>query len=654
MPILTDDIKIYESDTMDDTAQGGGQMTGNVIVDGQSNNMFEDISTLDRTYGAVKMRKIFPAVFTQTQDKYFGSHLIISKLPKDEKIGVNLFNTENWFDRRPDAKSRVENYRAKGAKYNGYLWATQWKDSKVLTLFQSETAAVPVIGDVLYLTNSNESQTQYVKITEVSESLQEFEDGNGKFFRNVVTLEISQNLEYDFVGVEVARTPSNPDATINQTVVANAAKYYSARPLATAANNTDLSLTVDTVYSQVIPSSLTEVAILDADAYGTTIPVIESSSGTVDVSISPGGTWNVGEKIYLGSPCVPGTFIIPSQSGSIEITDSGGNLKRDNVTVGSIDYPQGEVTFSSDVASGFGSGICQFNPAGAPQTVADTAMLPVDETNRGFIWNTTISPPPKPDSLEVSYMALGEWYNLSDNGTGGIEGDEAGIGSGTINYVTGTVSVTLSALPDDQTAIVFTWGKDAEYFNRSNVTPTNVEYEYQLPDAGIAPSTVVITWNDGSARTATTSAQGVISGDATGSVDHNTGLVKWIPNSLPLGGTEFTIDYDTGTPVEETFDNLLTSGGDLNITLSNTNIIENTVEVGWTVGIEYINNPNLFKQTLAPANPNQFSKDDGVGALTDVAGSTIDYINGQIIFNPNVSVDIKIKEYETVTYNRCF
>ena len=118
MTIQTQDLVIYKSDTMDDSPQGGGHPTGNVIVGGESNNMFDDVSTLDRAHGAVAMRKIIPSVKTQDTDKYFGAHVILSKIPKDEQIGVNMFPTGSWSDRRPEAANRIENYLAKGANYN--------------------------------------------------------------------------------------------------------------------------------------------------------------------------------------------------------------------------------------------------------------------------------------------------------------------------------------------------------------------------------------------------------------------------------------------------------------------------------------------------------------------------------------------------------
>ncbi len=653
MTILAGDLKIFKSDTMDDTDQGGGSATTDVIVDGDSNNIFEDISTLDRVYGAVKMRKVFPHVFVQNVDKYFGSHLIISKLPKDEKIGVNLFNTEDWFDRRPSAQSRVENYRARGGKYNGNLWSTQYKDSKVISIFQNESAEIPSIGDVLYLSSSVRiNEFQYIKIVTLEESMQTFVNNNGsEYEKRVLDITISQSLEYDFIGVDVVDTdPSNVDGIINRTVVANASKYYSARPLNTVGNATDTTVNVDTVYSQVIPSSLQELAILDADAGGTTNGAIESAQeGIVISGVNTGGV-SAGYQIYLGSGCLPNSVTF-NQYGAGSIIDKGGQLVYDgdvtNTSVGNIDYSSGVATFTESV---YLYPSYSFTPATVPTVIADTAILQVTENNRGYIWTINIQPPPKPGSLRVSYMALGNWYDMYDNADGKIDGLEDGIGAGTIDYVTGSASVTLQALPDAYSAIVWSWGKEAEFTNRSSIAPSNISLNFNLADEGIARGTFVATWNDGTARTATANNGGDLSGDATGTINVKTGVVELIPNNLPLGGQEFTFDYDKGDPLEQTF-TPTASNGDITVDLNVGGIIPESVELSWTTGINkgWISDLQWKYALTAPAEPNQYANDDGVGGI---AGGTIDYGTGIINFNADIMQDGSLANY--AYYNRTY
>ena len=69
MPIETKDLVLYESERSTDNDDGGGKYNGQIIIDGQSNNLFDDVSELDRTMGDVSMRKIFPAVTTNDTDK---------------------------------------------------------------------------------------------------------------------------------------------------------------------------------------------------------------------------------------------------------------------------------------------------------------------------------------------------------------------------------------------------------------------------------------------------------------------------------------------------------------------------------------------------------------------------------------------------------
>lgn len=113
MPIETKNLVLYESERLTDNDDGGGKYNGQIIIDGQSNNLFDDVSELDRTMGDVSMRKIFPAVTTNDTDKLMGATAFISENPKDPNVSALLFSTKNWTDERRSAKNRVENYSAK-------------------------------------------------------------------------------------------------------------------------------------------------------------------------------------------------------------------------------------------------------------------------------------------------------------------------------------------------------------------------------------------------------------------------------------------------------------------------------------------------------------------------------------------------------------
>lgn len=631
MPIQTQDIVIYQADNMTDADEGGGAITGNVVIDGESNNIFEDISTLDRVYGAVHMRKVFPAVHTQTVDNFFGSHAIISRLPGDSKIGVNLFTTHDWFDRRADAQFRVENYRIQGGSYLGFLLGTQYAGSKVVTIFQGEDKPIPGVGEVLYLTQNGDTENQYIRISRIDESVQEFSDGSGVYRRRILNLEISQPLMYDFIGADISRSDNlSPDATIKTTVVPNAARYYSTRPLLVAAEPGDLSVRVDGIYSQIVPSSTAESAITDADANGYVATLTESADNSVSFNVSD--NFSAGGRLYLGRPCEPGSLSI--DAGSATLIDDAGRIKAGSSVVGTIDYAEGTLLWAPDAPTYSGTKTVTFRPAAAPVTIADTALLPVTEDNRGYVWTYTITPAPRPGSVRLSYMALGNWYTLSDDTSGALSADDDGIGVGTIDYTTGTVSVTLGALPDVDSAILLTWGIDGRYFNRASITPDPLVIRHQLAHAGVAPQTLTITWNDGQSRSMTADQFGVLSGDGSGKLNHTTGEVEFSPDTLPLGGGTFEFSYQYGNPKTVIFNQpFLDGNGELSLNIGETNLLPHTIEVEWNVLVEI--DPEATRAGYQSSHLRVYTaEDDGAGALTDVSGSAVDYANGTITFNP--------------------
>lgn len=557
MTILAGDIQLLESDTMSDAPEGGGAVTGRVIVDGVSNNILDDVSTMDRVYGAANMRKMFLAVRTQTTEKYFGVHLIISKLPGDKKIGVNLFNSGDWYDRRPEAQRRVESYLAQGGIYNGTLWATQYQGSRVVMIYQNETAVPPGVGDVLILRSGTDEQ--YVRVTKFTSSLQTFEDARGAYQRRILTIEISDPLESDFVGAPVNRTPPVTDAAVYSSVVANAARYYSARPLSLAANNGDLKVKVDSVYSQIVPSAQSETPVIDSNASGTVAPILDASAYPVSFDIAD--TLSANSSVYMGSSVLPGTLSIAVSGDTL--FDLGGQIKNGaGIVVGTISYSDGLVVLGSNAPSYTGTKTITFSPAAAPQRLSDTASIYVTAANRGYVWTLNINPAPQPTSLRVSFRSLNKWYELTDNGTGGLVATESSIGSGSVNYVTGSVSVTLGALPDADSEIIFSYGHKADFINRAGLSPDLFTLSKTLSNEGIEPNTLVISWNDGTAKSLSCNVAGVLTGNGSGHFNPVTREVTFSPSSIPLAGTSFAFDYDydvdhaSAPPITDTFSNV--------------------------------------------------------------------------------------------------
>ncbi|MEG2434205.1 MAG: hypothetical protein RSB25_21445, partial [Acinetobacter sp.] len=192
-----------------------------------------------------------------------------------------------------------------------------------------------------------------------------------------------------------------------------------------------------------------------------------------------------------------------------------------------------------------------FTPASAPVQPFESYALPVTANNQGTNWTGVLAPIPAPGALSISFMAQGKFYVLKDNGTGRLVGANASVGSGSINYTTGTWLLTTGALPDVGTPILLQWGSPITTFARANLSVLPAGLDFQLFHNGIKSLTA--TWLlDGVAKTATVDSSGQFTGDAIGSIVFNTGKGRLIPKKLPQKNTIFTLTYDYGDGKSQT------------------------------------------------------------------------------------------------------
>lgn len=566
MAILQGDIALVASEVMDDVPEGGGGPTANVITDGQSNNLFPDISEADRAIGRVNARKTFVHVQTANRDTFLGANFIVATPPNDPNVSITAFQASSFFDERTDAQSRLESYLAAGPLYPGYIFGNMLAGQMTVTVLQREGVPLPLIGATLVLKKaigtSNEV-TQFVRTTGVNTLVRDFEDERGIFTRVVLTISISDPLRTDFNGFDALRIDPTfaqqaAASTLYESVVADAARYYGTVPLADAASIGDVVIQTEGIYTKLVPSAQIETPIADARTNQVTAGYVPTGAGIVQEVT---GIFSTSQSLFVGGGIQPSTLTVV-RSG-VTLTDAGGVLLNGATQVGAVDYTNGTLTLSTNVwGTGGGTHTITFTPAVAPSFVTQSIGIPISIENRSLSYVLTLTPAPARASLSISYLVAGRWYELRDDGTGAVRGSDPAFGVGNLNFTTGTLSLTLGALPDVGSAIIVQWVEEVlstTYASSGLDLGGKVFFTFQTP-SNIAPGSLSISWNDGSARTATDDGQGAITGYGTGSVDYF-GKVTLSPTLLPAQGTVFTLAYSTITASTGSFTSALTDTG---------------------------------------------------------------------------------------------
>lgn len=659
MPIQSLDIKLLTAERLLDTSDGGGRITGNVVENGRSNNLFSDISELDRTYGRVSLRKCFIGIHTDDVDSYYGAHIIFAQPPSDSKISVALFTTKSWTDQREAAKDRIETYLARSVKWPGQLLERQLAGQRAIALLLKPADPLPKIGQSLVLIQNegkpNEVE-QYVRVTRVSTNSREFNVSDGgsvtRFQGVVATCEISDPLRTDFEGPAPSLRDDNVQkAVVRDTVVANAAVYYGIAPTQSDATLGATQLSVSSIFTQLVPSAQTEIAVVDQIAGGLVSTMIPSGRA----QISNVAYFYIGNDnfLYLVSGILPGSLKI--SFAGYEFSDREGKMMIGETVVGTIDYGRGSIAWKNCPVATWGYAYIYFYIAAEVQQQVETAAIAITAENRGFNYTITLSPIPQSKSIKVSYLSQGNWIDLVDGGRGILRGSDVAFGAGKLDTVTGSLVITLGALPDVGSSIIFSWASPSVYFNRTNSLTRQLQWTFKTKQPGIIPGTLKFTWsNTQSLVSATDNGHGQLSGRARGSVKYALGEIVVIPDTLPPGGAEVQVEYDYGPPEEMYFEHPIRGAdGQITLKLKHTDIRASTVEVEFNLLIE-----NYEAISTDPAemvvriDPIKIFQDTGDGKFNGSITGSIDYTAGTLTFKPDTTVSIPFARYAVKAIGR--
>jgi len=165
----------------------------------------------------------------------------------------------------------------------------------------------------------------------------------------------------------------------------------------------------------------------------------------------------------------------------------------------------------------------------------ESQMFTISKENQGYVYTQTLVPTPALGTVIVSYMVQGKWYVLKDAGTGVLAGVDESHGTGLID-VLGNINLTLGALPDVNSPILYQWGNTNIATKLVTAISSSAKFDVQLPSTPL-PDAMTINWGSKSA----TVTGGVISGDATGTVRGR--AVSISPNELSAPLTEYNFSW---------------------------------------------------------------------------------------------------------------
>ncbi len=549
MAITQHDLEILKSEIMADTPDGGGLPTGIAVVDGVSNNLFPDVSDIDRLIGRVRLRKVSLAVKTANAELLQAPRMLLTELPDNPNISVFFFKGSSFADRRSDAQNKIESYLTFGSRWSGHVLETQLEGQRLIQISLDSSDDVPKVGKALVIVQ-NEAQPdefyQYLRPTKVDTAVRSFvRNTNGNVttvIRTVATIEFSEALQYTFNGLTVSEFYSNASterrAVLREAQVSDAAKYYSASHLAESVTAmTTRQVRLDSVYVQVVPSSTTETPLPLIDPVGQSSTLVRASDGTISinksVSVSPNTPWQIGSTIYPSSM----TLTI----SGITMTDVDGELKDSAGTIyASVGYSSGLITWYNTANFGIQTVVGSFAPASSLMRIMQSEIIYTPETSVGTSYLRQLQAKPSPSSMRVSFQVGGNVTTIRDDGRGNLINDD-GTAYGILDYENSLVQLVLPAIPDSESAIIFTYSTD---LGTVSVGGQTIKGYFELGAGAYLPPSFTITWGS---KTATVTS-GIISGDAIGTFDGTT--VKIIPNTLPAPNTVFTIAYEK--PVNET------------------------------------------------------------------------------------------------------
>lgn len=517
MAILASDIKFLKSERMTDLDDAGGYPSGDPVLDNIDNNVFPDVASGDRIGGRTHLRKIHAAVRSGDTDVYMASRVFVASLPTDPFVTVGLLVTGTSSDTKEEALDALYTEAQPDINTNLRLFQDYHEGETMISVYHFTNQVAPFngfgnmgVGRIILLEDDANNASQYVKVTSLSYSV----ISNNY---QTATITFSPPLRATFAGGFNDDVDYLTPTQIYKTrAVPMAYGIYGITPLSLPASEGAIDVQVDTLDVPVAP---TLYEVKDASVKPSSVPVqqsqtvamVEGRVQSATINPMPALSTISVEFLYYYA----GYLITQSYNGL-----NHGEMFTVSGTSISILLP----SHRSISLEKIGAGTSHFVDA------LSTDGFTLASVEDGIVESTVIL---QMYTLISPYQKLSHG-NFQDNGAGVFSGtliNYSGITfTGTINYTTGEIDLTFSAsvslyIDVGNYRYNSTWQKMVWRYG----DPVSLATQFSMllsPDLVPTSLTIIANANDDNELfTVTDNGAGVLAGDATGTINYQTGLL---------------------------------------------------------------------------------------------------------------------------------
>ncbi|QRO12834.1 hypothetical protein I6J32_09455 [Moraxella osloensis] len=406
------DLKIYPSERLTQTDDGGGMPLGTPLT-GALNELFQPISSIARVNGAFYAVLEYMGVLRPDDEPLIGAFAAITKPPSDPTVSYLMSKAGRFGESRAEALARIESFNTATTESRMTLLSTNYANSRVIQVYQRDSEALPLVGDVLCLKQAKAGYPnvyQYVQISRIVKAEKRtFTVGSNDFTRTVMQLEITSKLKTDFIGIAYP-VEGYADAVckVYDTAVSDAGVYYGIKPLAEAFAKDAATIKITGIMEKIIPVSTVEKALVDTLVSKKTVDIDVGYNGNStikqvslythsykeDITVANRGYTYTAQLLNPIKGSVKAEFLVQGTWYTLN-DDGNGKLVGTSATYGSgtIDYTTGSVTVQCGELPDIGSALIISYSKNAyikPTTPKFDAYLTVNLTKKGYGHTITV------------------------------------------------------------------------------------------------------------------------------------------------------------------------------------------------------------------------------------------------------------------------